>query len=184
MTIITASHAEIIYSKKVFYVLKRIKKDELPYACMHAIRHIVPIYTVFTARSCSREGRDRPLAESCLNLLDFFLLISARCLPGCDEQHGHCNRPNECMWVYIHTRLSPNTYMFAGSVYMLFVCVVCMCTLRRPIQPPTKFLGPDTVHPLLCMHRRRGVCMYARDNNYAYTYRKLSFGAISKIYAS
>ncbi|XP_012055898.1 PREDICTED: neurogenic locus protein delta-like [Atta cephalotes] len=20
-----------------------------------------------------------------------------RCLPGCDEQHGHCNRPNECM---------------------------------------------------------------------------------------
>ena len=48
-------------------------------------------------RSCSREGRDRPLAESCLNLLDFFLLVSARCLPGCDEQHGHCNRPDECL---------------------------------------------------------------------------------------
>ncbi|XP_011643457.1 neurogenic locus protein delta [Pogonomyrmex barbatus] len=22
---------------------------------------------------------------------------SPRCLPGCDEQHGHCNRPNECI---------------------------------------------------------------------------------------
>lgn len=53
-------------------------------------------------RSCSREGRDRPLAESCLNLLDFFLLVSARCLPGCDEQHGHCNRPDECLWVYAY----------------------------------------------------------------------------------
>ena len=23
-------------------------------------------------------------------------LFAAHCLPGCDEQHGHCNRPNEC----------------------------------------------------------------------------------------
>jgi hypothetical protein len=70
---------------------KYIKGDGLPYTRMHASR------MHRAARSCNREGRDRPLAESCLNLLDFFLLISARCLPGCDEQHGHCSRPNECM---------------------------------------------------------------------------------------
>jgi len=52
---------------EIFYVLK-CKEGRTTVYAVYAIGHIVPIYvyTVFTARSCSREGRDRPLAKSCL----------------------------------------------------------------------------------------------------------------------
>ena len=31
----------------------------------------------------------------CSNM--FVSLFAARCLPGCNDQHGHCNQPNECL---------------------------------------------------------------------------------------
>lgn len=135
--------------------------------------------TVCTARSCSREGRDRPLAESCLNLLDFFLLISARCLPGCDEQHGHCNRPNECMWVYIDIHIYVYLILAHARMRMrvcvcVFICVRCTASYNRRL---------NSWAPTRCIHS--SVCTDAayackRDNNYAHTYRKLSFDAVPK----
>lgn len=51
--------------------------------------------------------------------------------------------------IYTRLRLIPAR---ALVVCTLFACVVCMCTLRRPIQPPTKFLGPPTrcIHSSVC----------------------------------
>lgn len=40
--------------------------------------------------------------------VSLYVFLSAICLPGCDEEHGFCEKPGECKYVYqlFHTKFN------------------------------------------------------------------------------
>lgn len=58
------------------------------------------------------------------------LFVSARCLPGCDAEHGHCLKPDECMWVPT-SHLCAKRLTLPPSVSKSFILLIVLSKERH-----------------------------------------------------
>ncbi|KAG7207465.1 hypothetical protein KM043_009100 [Ampulex compressa] len=79
-----SAHSRMVYEYRVTCVAHYYGKG-----CENLCR---PRDDNFGHYSCSPAGE-----RVCLSGWKGDYCNTPRCLPGCDEQHGHCNRPNECI---------------------------------------------------------------------------------------
>lgn len=153
---------------------RNVKKDELPYVYMHAIGHI--LYTPYSplARAVVRDAIDLSPRVALTSWIFSYSFQPAACPDATSSTDTAIDPTNACEYIYV---ASPNTCTCALMVCTLLrVCVHCAAPYNRQL---------NSWAPTRCIHS--SVCTAAtyactRDNNYAHTYRKLSFGAVSKRY--
>ncbi|KOX79871.1 Neurogenic locus protein delta [Melipona quadrifasciata] len=69
------------------------------------------------------------------NALCSIFLKKARCLPGCDEQHGHCSRPDECIVLVLAVAGENNIFENRRRPGQLSRVGVRGASFKRPRRP-------------------------------------------------